>query len=163
MCSVRARLGQIDEYRFAVTQLGGYPLPVGRIHLLASTTPRGLPKLPVESVNTRNTVDVDGHSADATASPSGGGQVALRSSEPMASNTATRVSIGPETSRSLTAGAQQVAKHVLVVLGGFGGIDEPLDDFDEAVGVVMEREMAGALEDLQVANRALRRAPSGRG
>src|SRR6202012_1266009 len=41
--------------------------------------------------------DVDAHGADCTASPPRGDQVALRSSEPMASNTAARVSTGPET------------------------------------------------------------------
>src|SRR6201999_4270214 len=41
--------------------------------------------------------DIDAHEIDCTASPGRGDQVALRSSEPIASNTATRVSTGPET------------------------------------------------------------------
>ncbi len=78
------------------------------------------------------------------------GQVALRSSAPIASSTATRVSVGPGDGALADAVAQQAAKVVLVVDGGFGGIDEPLHDLDEAVGIVMEREMPRALEDLQL-------------
>ena len=79
--------------------------------------------------------------------------MALRSSAPIASSTATRVSTGPETVCAPTAGAQQFAKRGLVVVGGLGGVDEALDDLDEAVGVVVEREMPGALEDLELGAR----------
>src|ERR1700744_2418590 len=44
--------------------------------------------------------DIDAHEIDCTASGGREDQVALRSSEPIASNTATRVSTGPETVRA---------------------------------------------------------------
>jgi len=71
------------------------------------------------------------------------GQVALRSSAPIASSTATLV-VDRSGDRALAdARTQQVAQLLLVVVGGFGErIDEPLDRFDEAVRIIMEREMA---------------------
>ena len=77
------------------------------------------------------------------------GQVALRSSEFIASSTATRVSTVPERVALADSGPQQRAKQVLVVVGGLGGIDEPLDDLDEAIRVVVERKVARLGEDLQ--------------
>jgi len=79
---------------------------------------------------------VDGHVADATWSKSG----ALRSSAPIASSTATRVSTDPEIAPSLMP-ARSRCEGILVVHGRIGGIDEALDDLDEAIGIVMEWEV----------------------
>ena len=118
--------------------------------MLASTTPRGLPKLPSESVNTRSTVTSMAMGRCYDVRGWRGGQVALRSSAPIASSTATRVSIVPVMALSLMPVRSRLRSIVLVVDGGLGGVDELLDDLDEAVGVVVEGEVAGALEDLQL-------------
>src|SRR5262249_35087461 len=47
------------------------------------------------------------------------------------------------------SGPQQRPKQVLVVLGRLGGVDELLDDLDEAVWVVVEWEVPGSAEHLQ--------------
>ena len=153
MRGVRAGRGHVDEYRFAVTQFGGEPLPVGRGPPGWRRRRRGdCRSCRPESVKTRSTVTSMAMSrcyvvAAAWATQA---QVALRSSAPIASSTATRVSTDPVIVALADAGAQQVAQQLLVVVGGLGGVDELLDDFDEAVRVVVEREVAGALEDLEL-------------
>ena len=142
-------LRHIDEYRFAVTQFGRYPLPIGWGPPARVDDAERIAELAVRVGENPQHCHVDGHVPDATTWRREA-QVALRSSVPIASSTATRVSIDPEIAPSLMPVAQQTAQHFLVVDGRFGGVDEPLDDLDEAVGVVVEREMPGALEDLQL-------------
>ena len=68
---------------------------------MASTTPSGFPNLPSWSVKTRNTVTSIPMGPDCTAGfKPADDQVALRSSEPIALSTATRVSAEPVTVRS---------------------------------------------------------------
>src|SRR6476619_5097878 len=48
------------------------------------------------------------------------------------------------------AGPHQRAQELLVVVGRSRRLDEALDDVDEAVGVVVERHVAGVFEDFQL-------------
>jgi len=75
---------------------------------------------------------VDGHVADATWSKSGG--AALVGAHRVEHGDAVSTDPG---SALADACAQQVAKVILVVHGRIGGIDEALDDLDEAIGIVM--------------------------
>ena len=67
----------------------------------------------------------------------------------MAFRTATRVGAGPVMALRAPAGAEQLAKGGLIVFGGRGGVDETLDDVDEAGRVIVKRKVAGAFEDLE--------------
>src|SRR4051812_16848660 len=119
---------------------------------LASTTPRGLPKLPSASVNTRSTL------TSMAMCPmllrQRGGAVGCRSGR-AALVGAHRVEHGhsgadrPGDRGFSDAVAEQAAQHVLVVHRGLGRIDELLDDLDEAVRVVVKREVTRTLEDLE--------------
>src|SRR3954449_10521948 len=93
--SVRTGLRYVDEYRFAVTQFGGDPLPVGRVHRARVDDAEWVTELPVRVCENTQHCHIDGHEPDATTWRSGSDQVALRSSVPIASSTATRVSIDP--------------------------------------------------------------------
>src|ERR1700730_9128696 len=121
--------------------------------VLASTTPRGLPKFPSGSVNTRNTVTskLIGRPYDCAPrapSPDRSGGAAFAGALGLQHGNAGVDRTGD--GLSAAAGAEQFAKGGLVVLRGLGGIDEALDDLDETVRIVVEREMPGALENLQL-------------
>src|SRR6476620_12640364 len=139
-------LGHIDEYRFAVTQFGRYPLPLAGLGLTGVDDAEGIAEAAVLVGENAQHCHVDGHVADATWSESGG--AALVGAHRVEDGDS-RVD-GSGDGAFTDAGAQQAAKEFLVVYRRIGGIDEPLDNFDEAVRIVMEREMPGAFEDLQL-------------
>src|SRR5215207_8482898 len=101
MRRVRPRLRHIDEYRFAVTQFGCYPLPIARRGLARINDTKGISEVAVGVCENAQHCHVDGHVADATWCCASGTQVALRSSAPIASSTATRVSTEPDMALSL--------------------------------------------------------------
>ncbi len=150
VCGVRSGLRHIDEYRFAVTQFGGDALPVAGVHSARVDDAERIAELALRIGEHTQHGHVDGHAPDATTCRMGAGQVALRSSVPIASSTATRVSIDPVIAALADARAQQAAQQLLVVHRGFGRVDELFDDLDEAVWIVVEGEMSGAVEDLQL-------------
>src|SRR5947209_20289158 len=96
---------------------------------------------------------VDAHDSDPTALPrrqrSGG--TAFVGAEGLQYRDAGVV--GPGNALCASAGAEQFAKRGLVVVRRRGSADEALDNLDEPVGVVVEREMPGTLEDLELRTR----------
>src|SRR5882757_6545633 len=114
---------------------------------LASTTPSGLPNFPSASANTRSTVTSMAMRPmlRRCRTGAGSGGAALVGAHCIEHRD---TGIDRSGDRALAdAVAQQTAQQFLVVGGRFGRVDEPLHDLDEAVRIVVEREMSGALED----------------
>ena len=61
LCGTRPRLGQIDEYRFAVTQFGGNALPVLGFHRAGVDDAEGVSEVAVRVGENAQHGHVDGH------------------------------------------------------------------------------------------------------
>ena len=107
-------LRYVDENRFAVTQLGGYPLAIGGVHRAGVDDAKWISELAVRIGENAQHCHVDSH-APMLRRCVGVDQVALRSSVPMASSTATRVSADPEIAPSLMPVRSRLPREILVV------------------------------------------------
>src|SRR3954464_13604971 len=98
---VRRGLRHIDEYRFAVTQLGGYPLSLGEFGVAGVHDAERVAEVAVLVGENAQHCHVDGHVADATGWADSAPHLALRSSAPIASRTASNMPTDPEIAPSL--------------------------------------------------------------